>query len=584
MATLTPIDRERMNPREANILEEARLRKITIQNMMRENLEAQSIWRDKQMKSYGSLIPITPDNPLSKIITDEIQAESQDEFLIKQHAMANLNTIADQANAEYIIDRLTPEQMRYMNDNWLGIMRRIRKTNSRMDKNVFVNSVVEAANNPNNYLDYEGEEIPDPTGAVGTVDRPSIAARKALKEAEAQNVADQIAMRTQREEAEKKAQEDSGRRLNFQRRIEQTGNLLSTRSRIPAITQAQQAGINAAVLTSQLQEIQDRAQANTAGGNQTSLDPVPSPVPTVGNMVRLSATPASLGNIMKESGESPFLSPKKGYRGSLDSTAISQALNLPDITEQDRKEYSRELESITNDAREMNYDKVKSALVKILGGPKFKSSMDELKSTTGTVKINLPTYKQMYITAAFYKTKSLLPLDASSGTGLKKPKRVIRGRGYVKHEHPTKKPRRHYIGQSYYVDLNKLDDNILCVKYASNDSTVPSSKNQQISDKTKEMIHDILSDKFDERIYKLLTSDEKRVVKRFIKAVKLDINISDEDEKEFQKQFEIVRGEYLSGNSSPEIKAALKRYVLEALKENKIPRHEGYSLLYTLSL
>lgn len=190
----------------------------------------------------------------------------------------------------------------------------------------------------------------------------------------------------------------------------------------------------------------------------------------------------------------------------------------------------------------------------------------------------------MYITAAFYKTKSLLPSDASSGTGLKKPKRVIRGRGYVKHEHPTKKPRRHYIGQSYYVDLNKLDDNILCVKYASNDSTVPSSKNQQISDKTKEMIHDILSDKFDERIYKLLTSDEKRVVKRFIKAVKLDINISDEDDKEFQKQFEIVRGEYLSGNSSPEIKAALKRYVLEALKENKIPRHEGYSLLYTLSL
>ena len=74
------------------------------------------------------------------------------------------------------------------------------------------------------------------------------------------------------------------------------------------------------------------------------------------------------------------------------------------------------------------------------------------------------------------------------------------------------------------------------------------------------------------------------MVRRFIKAVKLDINTTDDDEKEFQRQFEIVRGEYMSGNDSPQIKNTLKRYVLEALQENKIARNDGYNLLYSLSL
>jgi hypothetical protein len=81
-----------------------------------------------------------------------------------------------------------------------------------------------------------------------------------------------------------------------------------------------------------------------------------------------------------------------------------------------------------------------------------------------------------------------------------------------------------------------------------------------------------------------LSSDERRVVHRFIKAVKLDISINDDEETEFQRQFEICRGEYLSGNNSPQIKATLKRYVLEALQENKIARNDAYNLLYSLSL
>jgi hypothetical protein len=43
-------------------------------------------------------------------------------------------------------------------------------------------------------------------------------------------------------------------------------------------------------------------------------------------------------------------------------------------------------------------------------------------------------------------------------------------------------------------------------------------------------------------------------------------------------------GEYQAGNDSPQIKNGLKRYVLEAMGMNKIPRNQAMMLLYQLSL
>jgi len=260
---------------------------------------------------------------------------------------------------------------------------------------------------------------------------------------------------------------------------------------------------------------------------------------------------------------------------------VAEYIKIPAISSSEKKEFATEFDEIQNNLSRMSIDAIKKALPEILGKSQFKAAKVSYKKAHESKTINNKAYKDMYLLAAFDK---LRVERLKAGTGVKPRKRVIRGRGYVKNEHPTKKPRRHYIGASYYVDLNKLDANILCVKYASNDANVPSVKVQQITEKTKEIVNDILSNKFDERIFKLLTADEKRIVKRFIKSVKLDITINDEDEKEFQNQFEIIRGEYMAGNDSPEIKSALKRFVLEAIKENKIPRHEGYSLLYALSL
>jgi hypothetical protein len=55
-----------MDPRDAYVLEEAKLRKVAIQNLQRDNLEAQTMWRDKQIKAYGNLVQITQEHHYQK--------------------------------------------------------------------------------------------------------------------------------------------------------------------------------------------------------------------------------------------------------------------------------------------------------------------------------------------------------------------------------------------------------------------------------------------------------------------------------------------------------------------------------------
>ena len=131
-----------------------------------------------------------------------------------------------------------------------------------------------------------------------------------------------------------------------------------------------------------------------------------------------------------------------------------------------------------------------------------------------------------------------------------------------------------------------MNGNILCVKYAVNDANIPTVKVQRISNDVKEIISDILNNKYDDRLFNKLQNDEKRIIKRFVKATKLDneISIDDDLDKEFQRQYEILLGEYNSGNTSPLIKNELKRFVIEGVNENKIPKHQAYMLLYQLSL
>ncbi len=107
-----------------------------------------------------------------------------------------------------------------------------------------------------------------------------------------------------------------------------------------------------------------------------------------------------------------------------------------------------------------------------------------------------------------------------------------------------------------------------------------------ITDECKHVIMDILTDRFNQRLFDLLDNQSKKNVARFIQIMKLEdqVPIKDTSMKEFFKQFLIFKGEFMNGNDSIEIKKQLRRYTLELLDMKKLPKQTGYALLHELSL
>ena len=134
-----------------------------------------------------------------------------------------------------------------------------------------------------------------------------------------------------------------------------------------------------------------------------------------------------------------------------------------------------------------------------------------------------------------------------------------------------------------YIDLNKLKNNIICIRYCKTRALVPNVKVQHISNGVKEMIDDVINDKFEKRLYEKLDMNDKRLVKRIVDSLKLDIDLHSKEDEEYQRQFEVVLGEFQAGNSSPLIKNKLKQYITESLESGMIPRREAFKLLFQLA-
>ena len=82
---------------------------------------------------------------------------------------------------------------------------------------------------------------------------------------------------------------------------------------------------------------------------------------------------------------------------------------------------------------------------------------------------------------------------------------------------------------------------------------------QSISTDLKQLIQDAIDGKYDNRIFKKLTDTDKRVFKRFCNVCKInEFEIDDPEDKLFQQRFDILKNEYLCGNSSPQNKQELK--------------------------
>ena len=134
----------------------------------------------------------------------------------------------------------------------------------------------------------------------------------------------------------------------------------------------------------------------------------------------------------------------------------------------------------------------------------------------------------------------------------------------------------------FTVDMEKLNKNILSVKYTSCRAIVPSLKPEKISDDVKAVILDILEKKFNSKLFDKLLTDDQRIISTFVRTLKIPNINMDSFDKKYQREYELLLGEVNSGNSNEKVKMQLKQYILRGISENLIPR--GFGLNQILHL
>ena len=438
-------------------------RRIAIKNIQREIREMAPQWKKSQQKLYGNMLDVTPEVSLGQVIINEglPLMDTENNIAI---AITELTKIADRTVAEYVVDRLEPSEILYLVVNLKGIVRNIKKTKSRLDKDMFIEIIKQTArDNPINMNAVEDDDAVVAAAAPAQVSKTQIPLSSVgvLRKEQKENMEKQQ-QRLRNESAEEILRRDL---VNKVKNIEER-NLLSTRN----------------------DDLLNNANYSAPTIISRTLTPNPTSPPPISPINKM--TPERMSTILDR---------------SLEKTS------------------------------------------------KKRSS------------------------SRFIKPKRLY--DPQTGKGM-----MIYGRGYNLSE--KSKKNRHYLNDDkFYVELHKLKENILSVKYASNDAPLTTIRVQNISNDLKDIIEDVLKNKYNERIFQQLNPNDKRVFKRFIKGVKIDsISFDDDLDKQFHKDYQILKGQFESGNTSPEIKNALKRYVIEGLAENRINKNEAHFLLYQLSL
>jgi hypothetical protein len=176
------------------------------------------------------------------------------------------------------------------------------------------------------------------------------------------------------------------------------------------------------------------------------------------------------------------------------------------------------------------------------------------------------------------------------GSGL--ARRRITGRGSPMRESDSESDQEVSLGKKMFlnkgkfaINLSKLRNCVLHEYYASSRASIPSLKREKISGDARDVLLDILANKYNENLFNKLTNpDEQRLISTFVRVLKIpDIKMSEFDDA-YQKNYDVLMGEVNAGNNNPKIKAELKLYILRGISENLIPRHQGQLMLYNLSL
>ena len=137
------------------------------------------------------------------------------------------------------------------------------------------------------------------------------------------------------------------------------------------------------------------------------------------------------------------------------------------------------------------------------------------------------------------------------------------------------------------INHKKLDDGILTVRRKSN-TNIPDMPSKRISRKLQKIIKHISGGGIpDYNDLNNLEDGEKDYLHKLISKSNMNERLSvpapskDQEEKDFH-QFEVMKGEIMSGNDSKELVKKFKVLILKLSKQNVLPKNEVQELLEDL--
>ena len=458
--------------------DDAKQRKIRLKNIDRDNKQADILFKEKQQKLYNNVVDVFPTEKLGTFI--------QEQSIISRDVRNNIETAkqksrqvsANQEVVDFIVERLSQDELNYLLVNFNKILTKLRKTNTKLDKDLFIQFIrKEALENPVNSGDDD-----DNDDDVGNDDRPAPGATP--DRPTPPTAARSPPMRFFDANDFESSQDVEAANIRSEQQ--------SLREELNDINAAVQEALQNAAARTRLQEEQDSRLTNAD-------DSAPVRAGNNSGILNQEVNPSTPQNVTISPANTPLSSNEERVR--------------------QRLEQFRPRES----------------------PPRRRSS--RLRRQTGNGVI--------------------------SGRGLQMQSKSIQNR--------------HYIGK-FYIEKHKLKDNLLSVKYSKNEVPPSQLRPRSISTALRGLIEDVIADKYNERVYHMLEDDDKRLFKKFVKVLKLPIDTYDDLDKEYQKNYELLKGQFMSGNNSPEIKSQLRKYIVEGMNEGKLNRSESMFLLYQLSL
>ena len=347
--------------------------------------------------------------------------------------------------------------------------------------------------------------------------------------------------------------------------------------------------------------------------NATPVDPILQPLT---NIVKPNKAELKTGieNIVKQYPEIRGHFPKQYRKRNLNSLSTNDLVEIYNVLNKiNRVAYDAIVQQHQDAQQAIRQTQIEKEL---LGDARRADEIDHFDSITGNIQFRRKWISDQLTPEIFDKLLIEYPhFDINSATkgmcrnalrviqahhklingdGLKR--RTIKGRGLnndndnddndtLGHDDNNDKTTLVKVPESKYkVDMTALNKNSLCVKYVSTGNV--KMKPIDINDNVKHIVLDILTNKFNIKMYNMLSESDKKILIHFVDKMKLNdkVPIENTELTKMYYDFTILRGEYLAGNDNDIVKKQLRKLTLQLMQFQRISATNGKELLYELSL